>query len=138
MFSGFVKWLLILVEVLKHAFSMGVIAPVRGQKLVLGGGGKGFQKPVHLSKMCMHTVRASCIICNALCQMKMQGTVFKSRERVPLKILKYMAFSFCLHSSSLLVMVFICCVMPLKIKKKEKFKFWDEFLLHLYIVQSPF
>lgn len=39
--------------------------------------------------------RVSFLSCRAQRKMKMQASCFKSKEKVPLKILKYKAFSFC-------------------------------------------
>lgn len=54
MVSDSVKWLQILLEVLEHAFSMVVIAFLREQKLILGGGrewgGTVFLKIIYMYK----------------------------------------------------------------------------------------
>lgn len=99
MVSDSVKWLQILLEVLEHAFSMVVIALLREQKLILGGGGEWggtvfFKNYIYVSKTDIRAFRTSCIICTVLYKMKMRGVLFKKEKKRTMTDTKMYGFFF--------------------------------------------
>ena len=60
-FSHSVRWLQILVTVSEHAFSVVVIAPLKKQRLVLGGGGEGAAKHSYTFKIYLCVCVCLCV-----------------------------------------------------------------------------